>query len=110
MYCKSSSTEATDYNKNLSWVQVYFGGVQSALLEATEDPVLVALREGVQWRDSLEQILEDVVAGHLATWDNSITTRLLVAVRSGLHIHSLCLMIFNVVPCSGHAEIIGAFN
>lgn len=61
--------------------QVYFGGVQSALLEQTTDPVLVALREGVQWRDSLEGILKEVAAGHLATWDNSITTRLLVAVK-----------------------------
>ncbi|KAK3877689.1 hypothetical protein Pcinc_017623 [Petrolisthes cinctipes] len=63
------------------WAKVYFGGVQSALLEQTTDPMLVALREGVQWRDSLEGILKEVAAGHLATWDNSITTRLLVAIK-----------------------------
>ncbi|XP_042202981.1 glutamate receptor ionotropic, delta-1-like [Homarus americanus] len=66
---------------DIGWAKVYFGGVQSALLEQAQDPVLIALREGVQWRDSLEGILKDVVKGTLATWDNSITTRLLVAVK-----------------------------
>lgn len=62
-------------------LQVYFGGVQSAILEQATDPVMVALREGVIWRDSLDGILQDVVKGTLATWDNSITTRLTIAVK-----------------------------
>ena len=48
--------------------QVNFGGVQNALLEQTTDPILIKLREGVQWRTSLDDILEDVVEGTLATW------------------------------------------
>nr|XP_045626203.1 uncharacterized protein LOC123775262 isoform X2 [Procambarus clarkii] len=61
--------------------QVFFGGIQNDLLEETHDPVLIALRQGVQWRDSLEEILHEVVKGKLATWDNSITTRLLIAIK-----------------------------
>ena len=61
--------------------KVYFGGVQSALLDQAQDPVLIALREGVQWQDSLPGILQEVVQGRLATWDNGITTRLLVAAK-----------------------------
>ena len=53
--------------------------MQSALLDQAQDPDLIALREGVQWRDSLSGILQEVVEGKLATWDNGITTRLLVA-------------------------------
>ncbi|XP_063862683.1 glutamate [NMDA] receptor subunit 1-like isoform X1 [Scylla paramamosain] len=64
---------------DIGWAKVYFGGVQSALLDQAQDPDLIALREGVQWRDSLPGILQEVVAGKLATWDNGITTRLLVA-------------------------------
>lgn len=60
---------------------MYFGGVQSAILEQASDPVMVALREGVIWRDSLDGILQDVLKGTLATWDNSITTRLTIAVK-----------------------------
>ncbi|KAG0714519.1 hypothetical protein GWK47_013979 [Chionoecetes opilio] len=64
---------------DIGWGKVYFGGVQSALLDQAQDPVLIALREGVQWRDSLSGILQEVEEGRLATWDNGITTRLLVA-------------------------------
>ncbi|XP_071514341.1 glutamate receptor ionotropic, delta-2-like [Panulirus ornatus] len=66
---------------DIGWGKVYFGGVQSSLLEQAQDPTLIALREGVQWRSSLEGILQDVAKGSFATWDNSITTRLLVALR-----------------------------
>ncbi|XP_050687409.1 glutamate receptor ionotropic, delta-2-like isoform X2 [Eriocheir sinensis] len=66
---------------DIGWAKVSFGGVQEAILEQAKDPVLTALREGVQWRDSLSGILQEVVKGQLATWDNSITTRLLVAVK-----------------------------
>ncbi|XP_053657373.2 glutamate receptor ionotropic, delta-1-like [Cherax quadricarinatus] len=66
---------------HIGWAKVFFGGVQNDLLEQTKDPVLIALREGVQWRDSLEDILQEVVKGRLATWDNSITTRLLIALK-----------------------------
>ncbi|XP_076044882.1 glutamate receptor ionotropic, delta-1-like [Oratosquilla oratoria] len=66
---------------NVPWGKVYFGGVQAALLEQTQDPVLVALREGVEWRSSLDEILKDVAKGASATWDNRITTRLKVAVQ-----------------------------
>lgn len=61
--------------------KVSFGGVQEAILEQAKDPVLIALRKGVQWQDSLSGILQEVVKGQLATWDNGITTRLLVAVQ-----------------------------
>ncbi|KAK7056579.1 hypothetical protein SK128_023922 [Halocaridina rubra] len=66
---------------DIGWGKVNFGGVQNALLEQTKDPVLIAIREGVQWRKSLDGILQDVVKGTLATWDNSITTRLTIAVK-----------------------------
>nr|XP_045626202.1 glutamate receptor ionotropic, delta-1-like isoform X1 [Procambarus clarkii] len=66
---------------DIGWAKVFFGGIQNDLLEETHDPVLIALRQGVQWRDSLEEILHEVVKGKLATWDNSITTRLLIAIK-----------------------------
>ncbi|XP_064109578.1 glutamate receptor ionotropic, delta-1-like [Macrobrachium nipponense] len=66
---------------DIGWGKVNFGGIQNAILEQTQDPVLIALREGVQWRSSLDGILQDVVKGTLATWDNSITTRLTIAVK-----------------------------
>ncbi|XP_068202845.1 glutamate receptor ionotropic, delta-1-like [Palaemon carinicauda] len=66
---------------DIGWGKVNFGGIQNAILEQTKDPVLIALREGVQWRSSLDGILHDVAKGTLATWDNSITTRLTIAVK-----------------------------
>ncbi|KAA0202084.1 Ionotropic receptor 128 [Hyalella azteca] len=68
-------------NSHIGWGKVNFGGVQNALLEQTKDPVLIRLREGVQWYRSLDSILKEVVAGKLATWDNRITTRLEIAVH-----------------------------
>ncbi|XP_042858563.1 glutamate receptor ionotropic, delta-1-like, partial [Penaeus japonicus] len=66
---------------DIDWARVYYGGIQSTILEQATDPVMVALREGVNWRKSLENILKDVAKGTTATWDNSITTRLLIAVK-----------------------------
>ena len=48
--------------------EVDFGGTQAVLLTGTQDLVLTQLRDGVQWRTSLDDILEEVVTGTLATW------------------------------------------
>ena len=45
------------------------------MLEQAKDPTLIKLREGVQWRSSLDNILQDVVAGTLATWVTILNTQ-----------------------------------
>lgn len=51
------------------------------MLERTTNPTLQALGKGVHWRTDLDKILEDVVKGKIATWENAITARLKVALK-----------------------------